>query len=44
MGNVLCSGIAFVITAQEMNVHAEEITVQCTNDSPYIHKCVYGHV
>lgn len=44
MGNVLCSGSAFVITAQEMNVHAEEITAECSNDSPYIHKCVYGHV
>lgn len=41
MGNVLCSGSAFVITAQEMSVRAEKITAECTNDSPYIHKCVY---
>lgn len=40
MGNVFCSGSAFVITVQEMSVHAEKITAECSNDSPYIHKCM----
>lgn len=44
MGSVLCSGSAFVLTAQEMSVHVEKITAECTFDSPYVHKCVYGHV
>lgn len=45
MGNVLCSGSAVVITAQEMSVHAEKITAEGSNDSSYIHnKCVYDHV
>ncbi len=36
MGNVLCSGSSVVITAQEMSVHAEKITAECSNDRSYI--------